>query len=311
VCLTVENAKADDNTSSGASLACGPGKSGFDFSVRAGFTDLGPAFCPHDLISSRGASISAANNTLTSQNSLGIDGLAAFVYRYYGDGDLVGFTVGSYVQGNDTYQLNPTKTQAVNGETVTPGAFGEVYFSGGALTHDIRVRGGEVISSSGSRSDSVVAEWFPRYHSDFRYGSIGLPVEIGASAVWYTFTPELMVQYDRFESGPNNFTIFSNRPEANRIGPQFALLFNFDKGSLPNNLKDVLGNMSLQIINHESWDTLSQRGYTWSSIALNYTIPGQNNQPSHFGMSLTYGYGNSEGSGNKTSQVRLGLTAKF
>jgi hypothetical protein len=310
-CAGSDYARAGDNSAASAGIGCAPGDSGFDFSLRASFSDLGPAFCPHNLISSRGASISAADNQLKSQYSTGIDGLAAFVYRYYGDGDLVGFTVGSYVQGNDTYQLNPTKTQAVNGDTVTPGAFGEVYFSDGLLTHDIRVRGGEAVASTGTRSDTVVAEWFPRYQSDLRYGHIGLPVEIGSSALWYTFTPEIMVQYDRLEGGPNNSTIFSNRPEAVRIGPQFMLLFNLDKLSLPEGARNVIGNMSLQLTNHESWDTLSHRGYTWSAIALNYTVPGANNQPSHFGVSATYGYGNSEGSGNKTSQIKLGLTAKF
>ncbi|WP_426424172.1 hypothetical protein [Bradyrhizobium genosp. A] len=312
LCLISNHARADDKGIAADAIGCGPGKGGFDFSLRAGFSDLGPETCVHSLVSSRGAAVSATFNQQTGQYSSGIDGLAAFVYRYYGDGDF-GYSMGAYVQGNDTYQFDPTRTQAINGDSVTPGAFGEVFFTdpSGLLIHDLRVRGGEIVSSTGTRSDTVVAEWFPTYHSDnFRYGNIGLPVEIGSSALWYTFSPEIMVQYDRYETGPNGAAIFSSRDDAARIGPQLVFLFSIDKNSLPKGA-EFIGNMSLQVTTHESWDTLSHRGYTWSSLALNYTIPGTNKQPSHFGLSATYGLGNAEGSGNKTSQIKLGLTAKY
>jgi hypothetical protein len=311
-CLLSGHARAGDNGIAPDAIGCGPGKTGFDFSLRASFSDLGPESCVHSLVSSRGAAISATDNQLTSQYSAGIDGLAAFDYRYYGNGDF-GYSMGAYVQGNDTHQFDPTKTQAINGHTVTPGAFGEVFFMDptGLLMHDIRIRGGEAFSSTGTRSDTVVAEWFPTYHSNnLRYANTNLPVEIGSSALWYTFSPEIMVQYDQYAGGPNSYTIFSSRFEAARIGPQFVFLFNVDKGSLPQGA-EFIGNMSLQVTNHESWDTLSHRGYTWSSLALNYTIPGADKQPSHFGVSATYGYGNAESNGNKTSQIKLSLTAKY
>src|ERR1700722_11276419 len=103
--------------------------SGFNILIRSDFTDLGPFGCTHDVISSQGATVSAANNLLSNQNTASLDGLIAFDYtRYYGDkgGFLQGYSVGAYIQGDDTYQFQPTSTQAWNGYTVTPGGFAEI-----------------------------------------------------------------------------------------------------------------------------------------------------------------------------------------
>jgi hypothetical protein len=304
---------------SAARSSCAPQTSDIDFSLRGSFSDLGPMTCTHDLISARGATFSATNNLLTGQYSASVDGLAALAYRYYGPGDLIGYSLGPYAQGDDSYQLDPTKTQAKNGYTVTTGGFGEIalydpFTRSVQGIDDFRIRGGDVSSGTGTTSTTVVGEWMPSYALG-RFYNIGLPNEAGNTALYYTFAPELMAQYDRFEQGPNNFLIFSSRGEALRIGPQVVLTLEVDKNRLPADLpspmRDALGNMSALITNHESWDDYTGREYSWTAVSLNYTFPGYNNQPSHLGLSATYGFGNSEASGNKSNQIRLGLAAKL
>jgi hypothetical protein len=58
---------------------------------------------------------------------------------------------------------------------------------------------------------------------------------------------------------------------------------------------------------HLSSDTYTGRTCSWMQSVLSY-----NSDPmEHFVISLTYGYGNSETTGNNTSQIKLGLAAKF
>ncbi|HEX4409001.1 MAG TPA: hypothetical protein VH206_09525 [Xanthobacteraceae bacterium] len=297
---------------------CSPRTSGFDFSLRSDFTDLGPLGpCTQDkgFLSAQGATISGANNLLTGQYSAALDGLAAFDYRYYGSEDLIGYAIGPFVQGNNTYQFEPTKTQTHNGYTVTTGGYGEIAFAD-AFTRgvqgidDFRFRGGEVEANTGTTSESIVAEWIPSYALG-RPWNIGLPNQLGATALSYTPTPELMIQYDRLLSGPNKFTIFSTRNEAFRIGPQISLKLTLDESALPSAmppwLKSFLGHTSALITNHESWDAYTNKEYSWTSVSFTYTLP----DFSHFGITASYGYGNLEQNGNKGNQVKLGLAAKF
>lgn len=299
--------------------SCAPRTSGFDFSLRSNFNDLGPMTCPRDLISAKGATVSTTNNQLTGQYSASLDGLAALAYRYYGNGSLIGYSLGPYIQGDDTYQFEPTSSQAHNGYTVTTGGFAEIAFYDPFTRNlhgidDLRIRAAEITSNTGTTSSSFVGEWIPAYVLG-RYYNIGLPNQIGNTAFYYTPSPELMVQYDRLVSGPNKFLLFSSRNEALRIGPEIVLLLNVDKNQLPADLpqsvRDLLGNTSALITNHETWDTYTGTEYSWTAISLNYTFPGRNNLPSNFGLSLSYGYGNSEATGNKTNQFKLGLAAKW
>jgi hypothetical protein len=145
--------------------------------------------------------------------------------------------------------------------------------------------------------------------------NIGLPNQVGATALYYTVAPELMVQYDRLDGGPNKSLIFSTLHEALRIGPQIVVQLNVDESALPpgwpQSLRDFLGNTSALITNHESWDQYTGKEYSWTAVSLSYTFPGQNNEPSHLGVTASYGYGNSEATGNKTNQVKAGLAVKF
>jgi hypothetical protein len=296
--------------------------------LRNDFTDLGPMNCTRDLVSTQGATFSAANNFLTGQYSAAVDGLAALVYRYYGKSDpstdpLIGLTVAPYIQGNDTYQFDPTKSQAHNGDTLTAGGFVEAAFYDPFTTKvqgidDIRFRGGETTSSTRTTSNSFVGEWIPSYvlRKTFNIPNIGLPNPVGETGLYYTISPELMVQYDQFESGPNTALIFSSRLEALRIGPQIALLLNIDeKGqvlkSFSPEVRGFLANTSALITNHESWDVYTGKEYSWTLVSLSYTFPGYQGQPSHFGVTASYGYGNAEVSGNKTNQLKIGLAAKW
>lgn len=130
------------------------------------------------------------------------------------------------MQGNDTHQFDPAKSQAINGETVTPGAFGEIVLRDPFTRivqgkDDFRIRGGEIISSTGTRSDTIVGEWIPSYvlselispgHPGY---NLGIPNHVGF--LWYTPTPELMIQYDQLTAGPNKYLLFSSRNEALRV----------------------------------------------------------------------------------------------
>jgi len=328
-CLAALTAKAladDPAPSAGYVPACQLRAANFSLVVRSDFSDLGPLNCTHDLISAQGATLSWANNLLTRQNSAALDGLVALDYTYIGapGSDLVGFSVAPYLQGNDTYQFQPTKSQAINGDTVTAGGFAEIAFvnpflkaAANPLTvgfDDFRIREGAAFASTGTRSDSFVFEWIPSYQLG-RYRNIGLPNEIGASALYYTISPELMVQYDHLDGGPNKNLIFSTNNQALRVGPEVVLQFNIEKDALPTSvpklLREFLGNTSALITNHESWDTYTGKEYSWTAISVSYTFPGYNNGPSHLGVSTSYGFGNSEATGNVTRQAKLGLAVKF
>ena len=307
--------------------ACALDNGGWDFSLRSDFNDLGPLTCPISPIAAQGSTLSPADNLLTGQKSTAVDGLAAVDYRYRTGGDFHGFAVGSYLLADDTYQFEPTSSQAHNGSTLTPGGFGEVAFRDPFLNFaedDIRVRGGEAYASTGAWSDTIVGEFIPRYflgRLDYHLLNIGYwqPFE-PASPYYYNIQPELMVQYDHLNGGPNKALIFSSRDEAMRVGPQFVLLLANDKDKLPDGpFKTLLANSSINVTNHELWDTYTGRFYTWSAISATYTIPNSilgipenifGLQTPLVGVTGSVGYGNSELTGNKTAMIKIGLAIK-
>jgi len=237
-------AHAADAANSGA--GCFPGTSGWDFSLRSDFNDLGPLTCPHGLVSAQGATLSLGNNLLTGQYSASADGLAALAYRYYGEenSDLYGASFGPFVQGDDTYQFEPSKSQTPNGDTITAGGFGEVASknpfarSVGGID-DFRIRGGEVLGSTRTTSDSLVGEYIPSYQFP-RPFTIGNTAEIGDTPLLYTFSPEVMVQYDLLESGPNKYMLFSSKNEALRVGPEVVFNLYVDKRLLPSDMPKAI-----------------------------------------------------------------------
>jgi hypothetical protein len=299
-----------------AGVSCPDTKQGeFSVLIRSDFSDLGPFSCTHDLISSQGATFSWTNNLLTHQNTAAADGLIALDYSLYqAPGNfLQGISIGAFVQGNNTYQFQPTATQARDGYTVTPGGFVEFdlfnslpRFGG---IDAFRFRGGQAMASTGTTSDSFVAEWIPTYDTGFLLTNQAVP--IGKTGLLFTFAPELMVQYDHFDGGTKTAAIFSDHNEALRIGPQFLMILNFERTYLPKNLQ-FLTSCSFQLTNHESWDQNSGKEYTWTAAAFNYTFPSFSNPNlPHFGLTASYGVGNSEATGNQTKQVKLGLAAKL
>jgi hypothetical protein len=295
----------------------------FSVLLRNDFNDFGPLSCTRHSVSAQGATVSGADNLLTNQNSALVDGLLAVVHTHSDPSPaatLMGYSVGAYVQGNDTYQFQPTSTQQYNGDTVTPGAYGEI-----ALRNPInelhgfdnfRLHGGEAFASTGTRSDSLVAEWIPAY-SIARYLSPGEPQRIGTSPLSYVFSPELMVQYDHFEGGPKTATLFSSRFDALRVGPQFVLQLRPNEKITSVAGGDFFAGSSLVFTNHESWDEYTGKEYMWTSVAWNYTfkqvavfgLPADLSP--HFGLSVSYGFGNSEQTGNLTKQFKIGLAAKL
>jgi hypothetical protein len=323
LCLNAcaEQAFAEDRPASTvpASPPCGAGTSpGFELLVRSDFTDLGPlGTCTQNqsFWTAQGATLSLGDNLLTQQSSAAIDGLVAPDYRYYGNGDLIGYAFGPFVQGNDTYQLQPTSSQVPNGYTVTAGGFAEIAFNDPWTRSvqgidDFRIRGGQVSSNTGTTSDSFVGEWIPSYVLGTPW-NIGVPNHPAGSPLWYTAIPELMVQYDRLESGPNKFLLFGSRIEALRIGPQLAIQLSLAENKIPTILpgwvRDFLVNSTVLVSNHVSWDVYTGKEYSWTSASLAYTFP----KFQHLGITLSYGYGNSEASGNRTNQVKLGFAVKF
>jgi hypothetical protein len=66
--------------------------------------------------------------------------------------------------------------------------------------------------------------------------------------------------------------------------------------------------------NHESWDQYTgkeTKEYVWTAVSFNYTFPGLDRPPSHFGLSASYGFGNSDASRSLSRQAKLGLAVKF
>jgi hypothetical protein len=286
--------------------------------LRSDFTDLGAASCTHTLLSSQGATFSETNNMLTNQNSASVDGLVAYDYTklFPRTSFIRGISIGPYLQADDSYQFQPTGTQLINGYTLTPGAFLEINVKNIIpLPHSgidtFRIRDGEAFVNTGTRSNSFVFEWIPNYYIADQF-HLGQPDWIGRTGIVYTLNPELMVQYDHFDGGPKTQLLFASRFEALRVGPQFAVIFNFDPTFLPPQLQ-FLQKCSVQLTNHESWEQYTGKEYNWSQASFTYTIPPPTSSPNapNFGVTASFGYGNSETTGNLTKQVKIGLAAKL
>jgi len=60
----------------------------------------------------------------------------------------------------------------------------------------------------GDKIRFLCCEWIPTYQLG-KYANLGLPNRVGSTALYYTVSPELMVQYDHFDSGTKTAAIFS------------------------------------------------------------------------------------------------------
>jgi hypothetical protein len=301
---------------------CGGRGNDWAFLLRSDFTDLGPLSCTHDSATAQGATLSWTNNLFTGQNSAAADGLATLIYSCYGHNCgaswIEGFSIGPYLQGDNTYQFQPSKTQLTNGYTLIPGGFAEIAFSRPFGDDDFRIRDGEAFAdtqiSGQVRSNSFVGEWIPSFVLGHGL-NIGYTNELGTTGLYYVLTPELMVQYDRLYSGTTSASIFSTRNESLRIGPQASLLLVLDPNKIPMAWPDIvrefLKGASTTITNHESWDEYSGRQFSWTQVSVTYTFPKGQDQASHFGVTASYGYGNAEATANKTNQMKVGLAVKF
>jgi hypothetical protein len=291
---------------------CTAGTTSFALTLRLDFSDVGLFKCPKqsELLQAAGAQVSSSFDELAHHTAIAVDGVAAMVVRYYGDDPgLLALAMGPYVQGNGTYQFRSSNSPGVTSDTLAGGAFVQLGFNNSLVGGQdyLRFRGGEQFGSSGVTSDSFVSEWLPVYGGPLH---IGTPGRL-AGPIFFLFSPELMLQYDRLEDGPNKYLLFSAKNEALRVGPQLVARFWVNTDLLPVDLvspiRTILDRTTVNMTYHASTDAYTGRDYSWALAGLTYNL----DSTGHFGISANYGYGNSETTGNKTSQVKIGLAAKF
>ena len=282
--------------------------------IRRDFNDIGWLLCPTPPSKAVGGQISATYNALTGQTSVSADAVAAFVVRYYGNhAPLLGVAIAPFVQadGTNTYQTSTSPSSTT--QTWTPGGLMELglkhlvpddnFFAGESF---FRVRDGEVFGPSGSgiTSNSFVAEWLPTIPSLYFHYPIFHPLtELNAR-----FDPGLMVQFDQLDTGPIKYLLFANHSSALRIGPQLGLWVDWvPPNTYPKPLKDFIKETFVTVTFHIDDDIYSGRGYSWAIATLTHNIDPEGN----YAVSASYGYGNSETTGNLSEQIKLSFSGKF
>ncbi len=247
--------------------------------------------------------LSVTFDELARQTSASADGVAALLFRHYfsggtglpGDVSVTGLAMGPFVQFDGTdYFASPTSGSKFT-ETVTGGGVLQTGFNNffGWGEDNFRLRGGAVDApSSAIVSHTIVGEWIPYY--EFTRDQFPL------SPIIFRFIPELMVQYDSLASGPNKYLLFADNDYALRIGPQVQLRMWVHTDS-----DSALSKMLFTVTYHASDETYTGRGLSWAQAIVSYDVT------DNLGVSVSYGNGNSEITGNKTSQIKLGLSGKF
>jgi hypothetical protein len=246
------------------------------------------------------------------------------VFGSIGDAGLFrGLTIGPLIQADYTFQFDPTPKQATTSNTVTAGAFAQMAFGSPFVPagfDNFRFRGGEVNGSTGTYFTTFVAEWIPVYGGPLY---IGAAIPTGLSHLSLFFSPELMIQYDQLNGGPNTYLLLSTKSQDLRIGPQAVFQVSVPQVYADDPFWSRFAPFSALVSYHASWDSYSGSNYSWTSASVTYTLDVKtlasalllNVDPKkvtgHFGITGSYGYGNSETTGNKTNQVKLGLSAKF
>jgi hypothetical protein len=247
-----------------------------------------------------GAVASLTYDELAHRAAVSGDGVVALAYRpYYGNGTgFLGLLLAPFVQFDGTHLFGSLPTSGQNTDTVTVGGVAEFGFGkeNGEASY-FRLRGGEIYGSTGITSNTFVGEWllvYPNVFHDF--------VPVGRFNI--RLDPELMVQYDSLISGPKSYRLFSTNDYALRIGPQATILVTvFDPIWEP--FTGFWNKTFLTLTYHAAVDTYAERNYYLALGTVTYNII------PNIGIALSYGYGNSETTGNNTSQIKLGLSGKF
>jgi hypothetical protein len=289
--------------------------------LRLDFNNVGFFKCDADtLVESQGAQISATFDQLAHHTSISGDGIAALIVRpKIGNGDgVIGLVFGPYIQADGTYQFKSQASPQKQTSTLVEGGFIQVNFNppGTASNEYFRFRAGAQQSSTGASSTTMVGEWLP--YLPMGWGFIPpLGRTFNEGSLDLVLTPEVVLQYDHLDAGPRSAVLFSTGASALRIGPQIGLLLSpktctntdtephrCDGADNPSH-NSLLGLLSLNLIAHISDDTSSGRRYAWGMATLTY------NWTPNFGLSASYGAGNSEATANQTSQIKLGLSIKY
>jgi hypothetical protein len=317
----------------GAAPANAASENGCDrwgWALRLDFNNIQTNLCDNKsfLPYQEGAQITLTINELAHTRSVNGQGvIAGFVnvFPKNANDPFLGMVIGPYLQGSGTYQFASSKTPITRSDLVTEGGFAQVGFENPLpgnylLQNYFRFRGGDVESNTGTNSTTFVGEWLPaaNFSHDAPAGDpSGCYFAIGEAAplrcgtfetsdqhIFFLLTPELMVQSDHLDSGPNKYRLFSRNDSALRIGPQISLaLYPYNEGP-------VLDNFSLSTVYHVSTDTDSGRGYAWVLTTLTYNLPSSDPRIPTFGLTASYGAGNSETTANTTSQFMIGLSVK-
>jgi hypothetical protein len=292
-----------------ALLYCQNGQTTFNVFVRQDLSDISLFDCPtpDTLRTAVGTRVSFTFDEIAHTDSLSIDGVVGGILRIYGDGlPFVGLAAGPYVQGNESYTFSSSGTSNSTSNSFAGGGFVQVGFNdfAGLGTNFFRLRAAETAGSSNVGTNTVVGEWLPVYDALHTGTSWTIP----GTAIGYVFAPELMVQYDQLIYGPRHYLLFSESTEAIRVGPQVVLkLFVFKENMGDPVLRSLLAPLTMSVTYHSSWDARTGANYYWVAPTINYALGDSGN----YAISAGYGYGNSETTGNLTSQYKVGFAMKF
>jgi hypothetical protein len=265
-----------------------------DFADMGWFGECSPAMAV-------GAQATGTYDGLKNRFGVSADGVAAVAFHYYGgESGFLGFTLAPYVQFDGTQLFTSLPMSQQTTDTITPGGFLQFGFgeAPGVLDY-FRIRGGEVFGSTGITSNTIVGEWLP-----VRAGFFHDPQPLGIFQM--RFDPEIMVQYDQLVRGPRTYRLFSTNDDSLRVGPQASLLlWVAPTGNIWEPFPGFWEKTFVTLIYHAAVDTYAERNYSWASATITYNLS------EHIGLSLSYGTGNSEITGNNTGQIKLGFSGKF
>ncbi|MGO9328505.1 MAG: hypothetical protein ACLQJ0_10360 [Steroidobacteraceae bacterium] len=277
----------------------------FSAVVRRDFNDIGWFVCqPKAAQVSVGGLLSGTDNMLKNQWSASGDAVAAAVYRIYGNNSpFVGAAFAPFVQLDGTNQFATSSFPAADTDTIEGGGLVELGVTNpGGGESFFRLRDGEVFAPTGIVSNSFVGEWLPTFLLPY----FSVPQPLGPFQV--RFDSEVMAQYDHLDKGPNTYLLFSQNNSAVRIGPQISMWAGIP-GLLtyPQPWRDFLSATFFSASYHVSDDVRTGREYSWALMTLTHNLQSDGK----YGISVSYGIGNSETTGNKTEQFKIGLSGKF
>lgn len=289
-----------------------------DWTLRLDFSNIDLLTCRENgfLPYQQGALLSWAQDELAHTHSGSGEGVAALMVHLIGEyKPFIGLVAGPYLQGDGTYQFASASTPIKRSDTVTEGGFLQFGFRDGFIDPSsqeyFRFRGGEAEATTGIKTTDFVAEWVPRATLNFWGCKVGIykPTELPCGtepfiSVKYLFTPELMIQSDHLDDGPRKYLLFAHKTSDLRIGPQLSLAVSPYYALPCNSWEQFANKWTLSTVYHLATETMAGRGYAWVQTSLTY------NALDFLGVSVSYGAGNSETSGNVTSEIKIGLTLK-